>query len=229
MSRIQKKRTATPFSPAPKRGYLAKDARHQSLLQTAAAVVEKDGWPALSMISVAAHAKVSRQLVYEHFSSVDQLMSETMTQLFREMFERMREGIQRNPDNLADLTLFAERMTFDLSPGRTRALWQMITATYSDNLEATRMSRRLRHLLTKLWAPITQGAFGLEDPHSGALTWMLHMAFWGAHQLVDDGEIDRDTASKLFVWMVTRIQAGGAVAPSKARKAGKKRPRPLST
>lgn len=205
----------------PKRGYLAKGARHESLLQTAAAVVEQHGWPALSMISVATHAQVSRQLVYEHFSSVDELMSETMTHIFRSMFEKMRESIQRNPRNIADLTLFAERMTFDLSPGRTRALWQMITATYSENLEATRLSRRLRHLLTNLWAPTTREAFGLDDKGSRALTWMLHMAFWGAHQLVDDGEMDRDTASKLFVWMITQIKAGRGLGRAPKRRQGR--------
>ncbi|HUR40536.1 MAG TPA: TetR/AcrR family transcriptional regulator [Verrucomicrobiae bacterium] len=201
-----------------KRGYLAKDARHEALLKTAAAVVEKHGWPALSMISVAEHAKVSRQLVYEHFSSVDQLMTETMSQIFRELYERMRETIRGNPRNLADLTRFAERLTFDLSPGRTRALWQMITATYSGSAESTRMSRRLRHLLTNLWTPTTRDAFGLPDRDSRALTWMLHMAFWGAHQLVDEGEMDRAGASKLFLWMVTQIQAGAVVAPVKGGK-----------
>jgi AcrR family transcriptional regulator len=201
-----------------KRGYLAKDARHGELLKTAAAVVEKHGWPALSMISVAEHAQVSRQLVYEHFSSVDQLMTETMTQIFREMYESMRESIKTNPRNLTDLTLFAERMTFDLSPGRTRALWQMITATYSESAEAARMSRRLRHLLTNLWAPSTREAFGLAERDSRALTWMLHMAFWGAHQLVDEGEIDREAASKLFLWMITQIQAGSIVSPPKPAK-----------
>lgn len=209
-----------------KRGYLAKDDRHQALLKTAAAVVEKHGWPALSMISVAEHAKVSRQLVYAHFESVDQLMTETMEQLFREMFEQLREGLTRGPQDLVDLTLFAERMTYELSPGRTRALWQMITATYSDNLEATRMSRKLRHLLTNLWSPITRNAFGTDERDSRALTWMWHMAFWGAHQLVDDGEIDRDTASRLFVTMLTQMQAGSVLAPrgrGKGAKASRKK------
>lgn len=205
-------------APAPKRGYLAKDDRHEALLRTAAAVVEKQGWPALSMISVAEHAKVSRQLVYAHFESVDQLMTETMEQLFREMFEALREGLTRGPQDIRDLTLFAERMTYDLSPGRTRALWQMITATYSDNPEAMRMSRRLRHLLTNLWTPITRGAFGVDDKDGRALTWMWHMAFWGAHQLVDDGEIDRATASRLFLGMITQMQTGSVLAPKIRKK-----------
>ena len=203
---------------AKKRTYLAKDDRRQSLLETAAQVVEQQGWPALSMITVADRAKVSRQLVYQHFESLDQLMAETMTHVFREMYETLRESIKKNPTNIADLTAFAERMTFDMSPGRTRALWQMITATYSESAEATRMSRRLRHLLTNLWAPTTKESFGLGDKESRALTWMLHMAFWGAHQLVDDGDIDRATASKLFLWMVTQIQAAAVIAPPKTAK-----------
>lgn len=203
---------------AKKRSYLAKDDRRTALLKTAAEVVEKHGWPALSMISVAEHAKVSRQLVYQHFASLDQLMAETMTEIFREMYERMRESIRQNPTNITDLTMFAERMTFNLSPGRTRALWQMITATYSESAEASRMSRRLRHLLTNLWAPTTRDAFGLPERDTRALVWMLHMAFWGAHQLVDEGEIDRESASKLFLWMLTQIQAGSVLAPPRPTK-----------
>jgi AcrR family transcriptional regulator len=203
---------------AKKRSYLAKDDRRTALLKTAAEVVEKHGWPALSMIAVAEHAKVSRQLVYQHFASLDQLMAETMTEIFREMYESMRESIRQNPTNITDLTMFAERMTFNLSPGRTRALWQMITATYSESAEASRMSRRLRHLLTNLWAPTTRDAFGLPERETRALVWMLHMSFWGAHQLVDEGEIDRESASKLFLWMLTQIQAGSVLAPPRPLK-----------
>lgn len=203
---------------AKKRSYLAKDDRRTALLRTAAEVVEKQGWPALSMIAVAEHAKVSRQLVYQHFESLDQLMTETMTQIFREMYESMRESIRANPANLTDLTLFAERMTFNLSPGRTRALWQMITATYSESAETARMSRRLRHLLTNLWTPATREAFGLPERDSRALIWMLHMAFWGAHQLVDEGEIDRESASRLFLWMLGQIQAGSVLAPPRGAR-----------
>ena len=204
--------------PAKKRSYLAKDDRRTALLKTAAEVVEKHGWPALSMIAVADHAKVSRQLVYQHFASLDQLMAETMTEIFREMYESIRENIRANPANLTDLTLLAERMTFNLTPGRTRALWQMITATYSESAETSRMSRRLRHLLTNLWAPATREAFGLPERDSRALIWMLHMAFWGAHQLVDEGEIDRESASRLFLWMLGQIQAGSVLAPPRGAK-----------
>lgn len=207
-----------PARAAKKRSYLAKDDRRLALLQTAAAVVEKHGWPALTMIAVAEQAKVSRQLVYQHFESLDQLMVETMTQIFREGFERVREGIQRNTGNIASLTQAVEELAFNSPPGRARALWQMITATYSDSAETARMSRRLRHLLTNLWMPVGRDAFGLKDTEARVMIWMLHMAFWGAHQLVDEGEVDRETAMRLFVWMLTQIQAGSVIAPPKTGK-----------
>lgn len=75
---------------AKKRNYLAKDNRRLALLETAVVVVEKHGSPALSMISVAEQARVSRQLMYQHFESLDQLMTETMTHIFREGYERVR-------------------------------------------------------------------------------------------------------------------------------------------
>jgi AcrR family transcriptional regulator len=201
-----------------KRGYLAKDDRRKALLETAAKVVEEKGWPALSMISVAEHAKVSRQLVYEHFDSVDELMTETMSQIFRDTFESARSSIQRGSGNIVDLIEQMEKMTFDLPAGRVRALWQMITGTYSENPETARMSRRLRHLLTNLWAPVANETFRLQPRESRALIWMLHMAFWGAHQLVDESEIDRASASRLTAWMITQIQAGAVIAPPKTAK-----------
>src|SRR5436853_969038 len=162
-------------SAAPKkRGYLAKDDRHKALVETAAAVVEKSGWPALSMITVAEQAKVSRQLVYEHFDSVDQLMTETMTQIFRDAYESTRESIQQGSGNIVDLIEQSERMTYDIPPGRVRALWQMITGTYSENPETARMSRRLRHLLTNLWAPVANDAFGVDARDGRTLIWTLH-------------------------------------------------------
>lgn len=201
-----------------KRLYLARDDRHMDLLDVAATVVEKHGWPALGMIAVAEQAKVSRQLVYAHFSSVDVLMTETMSHIFRDVFEKVREGIKNSRGNVADLALFTENMVFDLSPGRARALWQMITANHVGNSEISRMSRRLRHLLTNMWMPIMSESFGMPEREGRVLIWMLHMAFWGAHQLVQDGEVDRATVSKLFVWMTTQLQAGSVLAPIKTSR-----------
>lgn len=207
-----------------KRTYLARDDRRAALLDVAATVVEQQGWPALSMISVADAAKVSRQLVYQHFASVDELMADTMSHLFRERFETIRQNIQNNSGNLVELMKVVDKETFDAKPGRVRALWQMITATYSDNAETSRMGQRLRHLLTRLWAPMLAERVEFTAPQSEAMAWMLHMAFWGAHQLVHDGEIDRKTANELFGWMLMKLLSPdvAALAPSAVKPAAKR-------
>lgn len=197
----------TRKKPIEKRAYLARDDRRLALLDVAATVVEQQGWPALSMISVAETAKVSRQLVYQHFASVDELMADTMSHLFRSRYENIRAGIGESGGDLLGLMQLVERQTFGENPARVRALWQMITATYSDNAETSRMGTRLRHLLTKLWTPMVVQQFGLKEPEARALVWMLHMAFWGAHQLVHDGEISRKTGNELFAWMLVKLMS----------------------
>lgn len=222
----------TRKKPAEKRAYLARDDRRLALLDVAATVVETQGWPALSMISVAETAQVSRQLIYQHFSSVDELMADTMSHLFRSRYENIRSSIGESGNDLAGLMRVVEQETFAENPARVRALWQMITASYSDHAETSRMGMRLRHLLTKLWAPVVMRQLELNESQARALVWMLHMAFWGAHQLSHDGEISRKTGNELFTWMLMRLMGpqldGAASAPppaaSKSKAVAKKKP-----
>jgi AcrR family transcriptional regulator len=202
---------------ARKRAYLSRDDRRTALLDVAAAVVETQGWQALSMISVAESAQVSRQLIYQHFASVDELMADTMSHLFRSRYESIRAGIAENPSDLSVLLRVVEQQTFGDSPERVRALWQMLTATYSDNAETRRMGQRLRHLLTKMWAPYMQQRLGLDAQRAQALSWMLNMAFWGAHQLVEEGELSRSAALELFAGLLMRLDDSSAQTTGKAR------------
>lgn len=206
--------------PAPakakKRRYLARDDRRSALLDVAAEVVEQQGWPALSMIAVADAAQVSRQLVYQHFESVDELMKDTMTHIFRDVYEGIRARIQSEPGKVMDVVLAAENMTFNLPPNRARALWQILTATTSGQADATRASRRIRHLVSKMWTPTVCMLYRVNEKDGQAMAWMLNMAFWGAHQLVEDGELDQAAASKLFMRLVQN--AGKIEATAKPLK-----------
>ncbi|HUP93212.1 MAG TPA: TetR/AcrR family transcriptional regulator [Solimonas sp.] len=216
---MKKNAAPKPRSRRPqKRQYLARDDRRLALLDVAASVVETQGWSALTMISVADTAKVSRQLIYQHFSSIDELMADTMAHLLQDAYEHVRAHIGGDPDDLPQMMSFAENLTFDLPPARARALWQMMTAHNSGNAETTRMSRRLRHLLTKLWTPLVGRAFELDEANSHAVVWMLIMAFWGGLQLVDDGEISRDNMTKLFGWMIERMRSGTTPTPAPERR-----------
>ncbi len=214
-------------TPNSKRAYLARDDRRLALLDVAATVVETQGWQALSMISVAETAQVSRQLVYQHFASVDELMADTMSHLFRSRYENIRSSIGNDSNDLASLMRIVEQETFAENPARVRALWQMITASYSDHAETSRMGMRLRHLLTKLWTPVVMQQLDLNETQARALAWMLHMAFWGAHQLVHDGELSRKSGNELFTWMLMKLMSGeslSSAAPAPAKPATGKKP-----
>jgi AcrR family transcriptional regulator len=169
------------------------------------------------MIAVADRAKVSRQLVYEHFDSTDALVTETMSHIFSEAYASTRAAIEGGADDIVGLLAQSERMTFDMPPGRLNALRQMIMGAHADHPATARMSRRLRHLLMKMWSPVASDAFGTDERSSRALVWMLHMAFWGVHQLVDEKEIDRATASALLARLVTQLQAPSRRGPGRAR------------
>lgn len=192
--------------PTDKRPYLAREDRRTALLDVAASIVEERGWAALSMISLADAAKVSRQLVYQHFPSVNDLLAETMTHLFRHQYEAIRAHVA-NPDlSVDDLIAVTERITFDEPPQRVRALWQMLAAAEGGNPEAARVSTKVRHLLVKLWTPTTMRYSQLPEPQARTLAWMLNMAFWGAHQMVDEQEISREDATRLCQQLIRAIQ-----------------------
>lgn len=195
---------------AAKRQYLAREHRRQHLLETAAGLVEANGWGALTMISLADKAKVSRQLVYQHFESIDQLLADTMAHLLQEAYERVRELVRGDPENIDEIMLAAEKLTFDLPPARARALWQMMVAHNSADEATSRMSRRLRHLLTNLWAPTFSRSFALDARKSRGFTWMLMIGFWGLMQLVDDRELSRQEAMELSGWLMTKLRAAAA-------------------
>jgi AcrR family transcriptional regulator len=208
-----------PKAPVAKRAYLSKQSRRQALLDIAAKVVEQRGWQGLSMIAVAETGKVSRQLVYQHFQSVDELIADTLTHLFAGQYQALRKTIAEHPNDLVSLIRLAEAQTFDDRPGRTRALWQMLTATYSGDVQTTATGTRLRHLITKMWADTVRQRFNLDEPRARGLAWMLSMALWGTHQLVMEGDLDRKTATELFTWMVLRLDYGREpLPPSKRRR-----------
>src|SRR5271169_1164826 len=77
---------ATPIRKAT-RPYLAAALRRDHLLEVAARLVRQGGWAALSMQGLAAAAGVSRQLVYEHFASADELSVAALTHLFERAYD----------------------------------------------------------------------------------------------------------------------------------------------
>jgi AcrR family transcriptional regulator len=175
------------------------------LLEVAARVVEQQGWSQLSMMSLADAAGVSRQLVYQHFRSTDQLISAALAHFFNALFLRARDTMMKNADDLGRRTRAVEGMMFGLPRGRTRALWQVVSAYGASSRPLAKASRELRQVITELYRPFIESELPVQGAAAKHVAWMLIMAFWGIFQIYDEGEIDVDDAIQLNVWLVQRV------------------------
>ena len=188
-----------------KRPYLSRDDRRQKLLETAAEIVEQDGWPALNMSALAERGGTSRQLIYQHFPNLDALLAKTAWYIFNDTIEGSRDSILSNPKNLAGAVNAAEAVTLDLPSGRSDALWQLIAGIAGGAPELDQLRRGIRELITDLWVPTLREELGLDEDRARSTAWMLVMAFWGMRQLVRDGEISRDQGVADFNALITRL------------------------
>lgn len=198
-----------------KRAYLSKDKRKALLLETAAAIVDEGGWSELTMMALAQRGQVSRQLVYQHFASHDALIMETISYIFADVYEYIRDEYEEHAADLVLASQNANDYLFGLPEGRAQALWQIMSRPYSEGDDVSAVSRRLRHLVSKITAPAVQTTLGpdVSDERARQVAWMLDMAFWGTWQMVLDGDLERKKASDMFAWMVKRIVQGQEVGP----------------
>lgn len=193
----------TAAAPA-KRAYLSRDLRRQSLLAAAAAIVEREGWTALTMSALAEQGGTSRQLIYQHFPSLDRLLADTAWYIFNDTMAGTRASIDAHPENLQEAAKSAEAITLDLPPGRGDALWQLVAGTAGSSPELDKMRRGFRDLIGGLWATTVRKQLGLNAADSRAYAWMMVMAFWGMRQLVRDGVLSRGQGLRLFNQLVER-------------------------
>jgi AcrR family transcriptional regulator len=191
--------------PSAKRAYLSRDLRRQALLEQAAALVEQQGWTALSMSALAEASGTSRQLVYQHFPSLDKLLADTAWYIFNDTLSDTQASIAANPDRLQEAAKAAEAITLDLPPGRGDALWQLIAGTAGASPELDAMRRGFRDLISGVWSVPVRKQLGLNTADSKAYAWMALMAFWGMRQLVRDRVISRAQGVKLFNQFVARV------------------------
>jgi AcrR family transcriptional regulator len=188
-----------------KRAYLSRDLRRQTLLEVAAGIVEREGWTALTMSALAEQGGTSRQLVYQHFPSLEKLLADTSWHIFTDTMLGTQASIAAHPTNLREAVAAAEAVTLDLPPGRGDALWQLIAGTASTTTELEQMRRGMREVITGIWTPLVRKEFGYSPSDAKAYAWMMVIAFWGMRQLVRDGDVSRARGMKLFGQMVERL------------------------
>lgn len=179
-----------------KRPYLLRDERRRVFLEGAATLVEANGWGVLTMSALAEHIGVSRQLVYQHFPNLENLMVSTAKYLFRNVGEDLQAAVATA--HASSNVLFALRSAcgvwFDLPKGQGDALWQLISGTTLNLVDLEGVRAHMRNLLLDIWSPVLVNNLGMSVEQARPLAWMLIMAFWGVRQLVVDQLITREDA-----------------------------------
>lgn len=200
---------AQPTAQARTRLYLAAPERRKHLLDVASEIICAGGWEALSMQGVAEGAGVSRQLVYQHFASLDDLHSALLVHLFESPYESTRVIATSAAD--PELLL---RQAFEVFLEMPEGLRRLVRALASEDRpgrsELASLKKTLRGKISDLWAPYVVRATALPAADAQALAWMLIMAAWGLADLIRHGEIARAAAIDLFV-----RSAQGAITASR--------------
>lgn len=195
-----------------KRPYLSSDRRHDELLGLAARMVVTGGWSALTMKGLAAEARVSRQLVYQHFADLPELLVAVTQRLFDGVRDAMQAILTGGEDqDAADVAQRSYALYLDLPRAQRRVLRAISAEPDIDSAELRRVRRHVRDQIIDLWAQDVRRRSGLPPARARALVWTMTNAAWGLADLVDDGEIALPHARDLL----GRV-AAGALQPSVA-------------
>ena len=183
------------------RSYLSAPARRGRLLEDAGRLVRRGGWKALSMQGLAAAAGVSRQLVYDHFASADDLHLATLVHLFERAHDATTAIVQAG-DGL-DVTIRRSiALYLDLPSEERRALRTLAAEDDPGRPALARARARLRNRITALWSPYLRQQTGATDAEAATLAWMLTTAGWALADANADGTLHRAEAQELFVRFV---------------------------
>jgi len=188
-----------------KRPYFRRADRRRLLLETAAEVVESEGWTALTMSAIAERGGTSRQLVYQHFPNLETLLSKTAWHIFTDVIENTRQSVAGQGSNIQQAIAAAEKISLDLPTGRADALWALIAGTAGNSPELDTMRRGIRDLILKIWQPIVRDALQVDSAEARTVAWSLVMGFWGMRQMVRDGDITREEGVTTFNTLVARL------------------------
>ncbi|HEX4843887.1 MAG TPA: TetR/AcrR family transcriptional regulator [Limnobacter sp.] len=181
-----------------KRPYLGKEERKSQLVQAAAALVEQQGWAELNMSTLAQASGVSRQLVYQHFPSLESLLTATAWAIFVDTMQGTQQAIMSNTHDIKAAIRAAAVVSMDMPVGRGDALWQMIAGMNQNMTELETIRTGIRDVVLRLWQPLLKKHRSMSDKAASSLVWMLIMAFWGARNLVRDGVVSRKQALAQF-------------------------------
>jgi AcrR family transcriptional regulator len=195
----------TSVSVSEKRPYLVREDRRKVLLEGASDLVEHQGWAGLTMSALAEHTGVSRQLVYQHFPNLGNLMGATALHIFSNAVVEIKPAIDAYPDDAFQAIHATSVVMLDMPKGLCGALWQLISGVTLNVSEFEAIRADIRDMFVSLWAPRVQKHLSSELDQAKTLSWMLLMAFWGMRQLVVDGVSSRSKGLAHFDLLVKSV------------------------
>jgi AcrR family transcriptional regulator len=194
------------------RSYLSAPRRRDHLLDAAGRLVRSGGWTALSMQGLAAAAGVSRQLVYEHFDTADDLHLATLTHLFERAYTSTI-AIATSGADVEETIGRSFELFLDLPLEERHALRTLAIETEPGRPSVARARVRLRNRIAAVWVPYVRQQTGVVEAEATALAWMLTTAAWGLSDTIADGTLTRARAVDLFVRFVDRTLSAWRVKP----------------
>ena len=150
------------------------------------------------MQGLAIAAGVSRQLVYEHFESADELYLATLAHLF-ERVHAATEAVVRAGDDLETTLARAFDLFADMAPAERNALRALASEVDPTHRRMARAKTRLRSRINALWATSLEHPTGLRGGEARAVAWMLVNAAGGPAAGIADGAVDRRRGVALWV------------------------------
>src|SRR3546814_13708025 len=115
------------------------------------------------MSALAEQGGTSRQLIYQHFPSLDKLLADTSWHIFTDIMLGAHASIAAHPGSIADAATAADAVTLDLPPGRADLLSQLIAGTASQTNALDQMRPGLSDVITGIWTPLVPPQHGLNE------------------------------------------------------------------
>jgi AcrR family transcriptional regulator len=146
------------------------ERRREHLLETAARVILKEGFEALTMESLAARAGVSKGLGYAYFQNAEELALELFDREVARMYDEVGDAIKSGSD-IADRVRRGVSKYLDVV-GERGALLTLLQTKLSGRKRRRSVRERLRPLF-QLWSDLVASHFQLSASDAEAITAMM--------------------------------------------------------
>lgn len=174
-------RSSSPSVSKPQKPSFIEKARRNQILETALKEIEAKGYQNTSIQNIADKAKISKGVIYYHFSTKEELLNSIWAALLDELFEFRKIKVENQPNAKKKLQVYFEanfeflqknfnkfialfRMGIDLNATEkqpypwSREINQRCFNYLSDILKEGQQSGEFRKFPTKIIAPIIQAA-----------------------------------------------------------------------